>query len=247
VPRRLALILLVALAAWPPPERAAAATPHGVLRCAAHGKPRATLLLLPGGGFVMPAEPVALRARCRLFARAGFAVVAVAYPLLGCPAALRAATDEALRARRAARPVLAYGESAGGTLAEMLAVRGAVPAAVAVAGISDLTTWPRTDERYWSAVQLPTLLERQAVSPLHRIGPRPGRLLLLHSPEDETVPFAQSVRPAGRHPGCCHPSATTWMTYPPHQSSPNTSPTVSCAGLPMTVQSPGSRSAGLPA
>jgi len=200
VPRRLTLLLLVVATAASTSQQAAATAPYGVLRCAAHGPARGTLLLLPAGGFVLPADPVPFRARCRLFARAGFAVVAVAYPLLDYAAALRAATDEARRAGRSARPVLAYGESAGGTLAEMLAVRGEVPAAVAVAGISDLTAWARDDERYWSAIRLPTPLERRAASPLHRIGPRSGRLLLLHSPEDEVVPFVQSTSLAQRLP-----------------------------------------------
>jgi fermentation-respiration switch protein FrsA (DUF1100 family) len=132
-------------------------------------------------------------------------------------AAVRFATNEATRAHPADRPVFAYGESAGGTLAEMLALRGLVPAAVAVGGISDLTSWREENEPYWDAIGLPTVADRQTASPLHQHTPRRGRLLLLHSLDDETVPFEQSARLAQRFSS----TVTLGVLRGPHLTDPH--------------------------
>jgi len=197
VPRRLAFALGCLAFLTLAPQASAS---DAIVRCAAHGTARGTVLVLPAGGFVVTTSPSYRRARCRPFTTAGFDVVALAYPINDYAAALRFTTDQATRARRAGRPVMIYGESAGATLAEMLAVRGVVPAAAAVAGISDLTNWREDKQPYWDAIKLPTLLARRDASPLHQIGPHPGRLLLLHSLDDESVPFEQSARLAQRLP-----------------------------------------------
>ena len=67
----------------------------------------------------------------------------VTYPLGDLPAAVSTARAEARRLRRpfGADRVYAYGSSAGGTLAALLAGDGLVAAAVAKAPVSDLVGW----------------------------------------------------------------------------------------------------------
>jgi acetyl esterase/lipase len=192
-PRAVALLpalAIAAIAAGP-----AAARPGGAggdVRCRASGPVRGGLVLLHPGGFVLGATAHRLRTLCRPWARAGFDVVAVDLPLADVPGDLRRAraATRALRATEGRRPVLAYGESTGGTLAAWLAVRHHVDAAAAVAAPSDLLTW-QTDA-YWTDLVHLDRAGRRAASPLRRIA-RPAPLLLLHSPDDTAVPYAQSA------------------------------------------------------
>lgn len=160
---------------------------------------KADAIVILGGGFVVPGWTDT--SICRALARRGFRAVNLVYPLHDLPGAVRATRSAARRARRSRRPVVAVGLSAGGTLAELLAVRGEVDAAVAVAAPSDLLHWSPggaaaarewpNSAAYWRDVGA-SRAQRRAASPLRNVGPRPAPLLLFHSPADEVVPFAQS-------------------------------------------------------
>jgi hypothetical protein len=127
----------------------------------------------------------------------GYAVDAVAYPPWDIPGAEGDAVWMA--ASEPARPVFALGLSAGGTLAEWLAVHGYVKAAVSVAGISDLSTWgTSSDSGYWAQFNNNTgmtLAQRAAASPLEAVAgaTAPVPLLMFSSPADTVVPYQQSV------------------------------------------------------
>jgi acetyl esterase/lipase len=98
--------------------------------------PRPVLLLFPGGGFIFDIErlPYAVRAA----RRAGFEPRFVDYPENDLPRAVRAARRAARRATRHGRDVYAYGESAGGTLAGLLAQDGLVARSATYCPLADL-------------------------------------------------------------------------------------------------------------
>jgi fermentation-respiration switch protein FrsA (DUF1100 family) len=89
--------------------------------------------------------------------------------------------------------VYAYGTSAGGTLAALLAGDGLVSAAVAKAPISDLVgwRWPLSayGPDYYESIGT-TIADRFRLSPLRRPARRP--LLIVHGQGDRVVPLAMS-------------------------------------------------------
>jgi len=68
----------------------------------------------------------------------GFEPVPVEYPLANLPAAVAQVEEMARRYDASGREVFAYGESAGGTLAALLAQRGQVEASATYAQVTDL-------------------------------------------------------------------------------------------------------------
>jgi fermentation-respiration switch protein FrsA (DUF1100 family) len=111
-----------------------------------------------------------------------------------------AARSEARRlGRRYRGRVFAYGASAGGTLAALLASDGLVSAAVAKAPISDLVDWqwPLTayGPDYYDSIGASTP-DRYRLSPLRRPARRP--LLIVHGRRDRIVPPGMSRRYAGK-------------------------------------------------
>jgi dipeptidyl aminopeptidase/acylaminoacyl peptidase len=189
------------------------------LACPADRPPRAALVYVHPGAFLFGAADADLRRFCAPFARRGYETVAVDYPTrdpadtagaFSFERALRHVRRAVQHASRAGLPVVAYGESVGGTLVERLAVRGSVDAAVAVAAPSDLLSWASGNRDYWSYLGM-SRGDRRRASPLSHIGAHPSSLLLLHSPADEVVPLDQSrrladalptaklIRLAGRH------------------------------------------------
>ena len=158
------------------------------------------VVVIEGGGFVLPGW--ADVGTCRALARHGFGAVNISYPLHDLPGAVKTTMRKLRRERRHGLPVCALGESSGGRCAELAAVEGRVPAAVAVAAPSEpagLVSGRRgvgaasgaAAAAYWRDVGA-TRRERRAASPGSRIGARPSPLLLFHSPEDEVVPIAQA-------------------------------------------------------
>jgi hypothetical protein len=181
---------------------AAPAAGHDVV-CEAKSAPRATVLVLRGGYFSRgDARSSGPMRACRRFASAGLRAVSVDFPNRRYFAALDYIRTVAARERqRAGAEVLAYGESSGGTYAAWLAQEKLVSAAVAVAAPSNLVLWARHDATFWHGVMHMSLLDRRRASPV--LGPRScSRLLLLASPEDEIVPFGQSVS-LHRHLAAC--------------------------------------------
>ena len=86
--------------------------------------PKATVLVLRAGAWILGTVDNAVT-DCRYFAARGYDAVAVDYPFTYF-ASLAAARSDAAAARAKRLPVYAFGYSAGGNLAAMLAVQGNV-------------------------------------------------------------------------------------------------------------------------
>lgn len=185
---RISLALLLALA---PPVASAAPGP-GVDPAQPIGS-QPQLLLIHGGSFLFEDPKFEAETKPAAIA-AGFVPHYLNYPLDDLPGAVRAARVAAgeLKARYGPS-VYAYGSSAGGTLAALLAGNGLVAAAVAKAPPSDLVGWNWPLDAYG-----PDYYERIAAGPLARFRLSPLRrpasrpLLLVHGRNDRVVPIAQS-------------------------------------------------------
>lgn len=156
--------------------------------------PPPQLLLFHGGSFLFE-DPTFEAATAPLVEAAGFVPHYVDYPLGDLPAALTRARAEAarLRSRVGLERVYAYGSSAGGTLAALLAGEGLVAAAVAKAPPSDLVGWDWPLSTYGADYYEQVGLSEEAryrLSPLRRPERRP--LLLLQGRSDQVVPAAMS-------------------------------------------------------
>jgi len=189
--RRSTLALLAALLLTVAPAAGAAAEEVGPGRQAG---PKPHLMLLHGGSFLFDDdefEPTTREAALR----AGFIPHYTTYPLGDMPAAVLALRAEArrLRLKFGADMVYAYGSSAGGTLAALLAGDGLVGGAVAKAPVSDLITWEwpllEYGVEYYEEVAL-AYSDRYRLSPLRRPAKEP--LLLIHGAGDRVVPISQS-------------------------------------------------------
>jgi fermentation-respiration switch protein FrsA (DUF1100 family) len=151
------------------------------------------LLLIHGGSFLFE-DPLFERLTRRTAVRTGFVPHYLAYPLYDLPGAVAAARAEAreLNNRYPGR-VYAYGTSAGGTLAALLAGDGMVEAAAAKAPISDLVGWEwplgAYGSDYYERIGAGTY-DRFRLSPLRRPARRP--LLILHGRHDQVVPPGMS-------------------------------------------------------
>jgi len=156
--------------------------------------PAPQLLLFHGGSFLFE-DPTFEESTEPLAEEASFVPHYVDYPLGDLPAALTRARAEAarLRARYGVEDVYAYGSSAGGTLAALLAGEGLVAAAVAKAPPSDLVGWTWPLSTYGSDYYERIGLDEEAryrLSPLRR--PEQQPLLLLQGRADQVVPAAMS-------------------------------------------------------
>lgn len=157
-------------------------------------EPPPQLLLIHGGSFLFEDPLFEARTEAPAIA-AGFVPHYLSYPLGDLPGAVLAAREVAaqLRARFGHDDVYAYGSSAGGTLAALLAGDGLVSAAVAKAAPSDLVGWewpistfgPDYYERIGAD---PTA--RRRLSPLRRPMTRP--LLVVQGRADRIVPLGMS-------------------------------------------------------
>lgn len=162
------------------------------------GSPRlGTVLYFPGGGFVLPASDADLAQACRELGRRGLAARPLRYPLRDVPGALDSARRAASAAARGKGPVFVLGDSAGGTIAAMLAQEGRVDAAVAVAAPTNLLSWNAANTTYWQDMLHMSEADRAAASPVFAAGRHGRPLLLMHSRADELVPYAQSAELAG--------------------------------------------------
>ena len=148
---------------------------------AAAGAERPVVLLIHGGAWLFgdasDMAPIAQVAR-----EEGFRPVSVDYPL---KYPVRANLYTQRIARRWAdrgHSVFAYGESVGGTMAEVLAARCLVEAAAANSAPPDLIRWPEPDQ--------PSVFAREPLrpfSPFHLRQCNP--VLAMHSPTDGLVDF----------------------------------------------------------
>jgi pimeloyl-ACP methyl ester carboxylesterase len=156
--------------------------------------PPPQLLLIHGGSFLFDDPTFQARTEAPALA-AGFVPHYLIYPLDDLPGAVIAAREEAarLRARFGRDDVYAYGSSAGGTLAALLAGEGLVAAAVAKSAPTDLVGWTWPLSAYG-----PAYYEEIGASPetLRRLSPsrRPMRrpLLAVQGRSDQVVPLSMS-------------------------------------------------------
>ncbi len=95
------------------------------------------VLLLHAGGFLLEDES-SMSEAMTIADEAGFETAVVEYPLGDLQAAVAHVKKVARRAGRGGRKVYAYGESAGGTLAALLAERGLIRGAATYSPIADL-------------------------------------------------------------------------------------------------------------
>jgi acetyl esterase/lipase len=184
-----AAVLLACLGLALPAPASASAPPH-----LGKGHSLARHLLLIHGGSFLYEDPLFESLTRERAVAAGFVPHYLSYPLDDLTGAVVAARAEA-RKLNALYPgrVYAYGTSAGGTLAELLAGDGMVEAAVAKAPISDLVGWQWPIETYGSDYYErigATTQDRFRLSPLRRHALRP--LLIVHGRRDRIVPVAMS-------------------------------------------------------
>jgi acetyl esterase/lipase len=168
----------------------------GATIVAAHKPP--LLLLIPGGGFVERYDSMWFVAR-GLGRDEGYAVKELDYMLNNPLGAWKQIRGVARRARDNGREVYAYGESAGGNFAALLAQRGLATAASANAPPSDLTEWsfPGFPD-YWAGMRNHSLRTRQFLSPAFH--PSRSPILIQQSSTDAIVPASMNQRWAERDP-----------------------------------------------
>ncbi len=161
----------------------------------AAGSATPQLILIHGGSFLYEDTTFETLTRGRAL-QAGFVPHYLRYPLGDMPAAFQAARAEAIRLRaRYGSAVYAYGSSAGGTLAALLAGDGLVAAALAKAPVSDFLSWewPMSayGPDYFERIGLTAPAARRRLSPLRRPARRP--LLVMQGRGDRVVPVEMNM------------------------------------------------------
>lgn len=154
-------------------------------------RPVASVLVLHGGGWT-GGSAAAGHDVCSPLAAIGYRVRLVDYPLGTVPGSIAYAQGAAREEARRGKPVYAAGVSAGGSIAEYLAMRSDVDGAVAVAPLSDFIDWHEFRPRFWEDLRMTRAL-RYRWSPYHNIV-APSPLRIIHSRQDEVIPYEQSVR-----------------------------------------------------
>jgi len=173
---------------------AAVAAPAGAANSVDRAEPKTPQLLLIHGGSFLFEDPQFEALTREPALEAGFVPHYLHYPLGDLPGAVAAARAAAreIGARYPGR-VYAYGSSAGGTLAALLAGDGLVAAAVAKAPVSDLLDWqwPQTaiGPDYAARIGADSATLRR-LSPLRRPARRP--LLVVQGRDDRVVPPAMN-------------------------------------------------------
>lgn len=185
-----ALVLTLAAPASAAAPPGVGAPPPGV----GGGKSLAPHLLLIHGGSFLFEDPNFESLTRQAAIEAGFVPHYLRYPLGDLRAAVTAARAEARRlGERFPGRVYAYGASAGGTLAAILAGDGLVRAAVAKAPVSDLLEWEwplaRYGTDYYERIGTNPAIRRR-FSPLRRAALRP--LLVIQGRNDQVVPPAMN-------------------------------------------------------
>ena len=180
-----------------------------------------TVLVLHGGGFIGggpgSVEPLAADLRA-----AGYDAVAVDYRsenptgnVLGEIATVRRRVMEA----EVRGPVIAYGVSAGGTLAAALAARGEVAGAVVAGAPTNLLNWigiaaPPT-QLFWQRMGMDRNARIQA-SPYYRLNGDASPQLLLYGDVDLIVPIDQGMNYYRAARKVQTDTTFTLMTISPH-------------------------------
>lgn len=164
--------------------------------------PPSHLLLIHGGSFLYDDPDFQPRTEAAAVA-AGFVPHYVSYPLGDLPAAVLQARADAreLRQKVGVDRVYAFGASAGGTLAALLAGDGLVGAAAAKAPVTDLVGWEWPlgvyGLDYFERIAADPYA-RYRLSPLRRPASRP--LLVIQGRADRVVPLAMNEAFADKFP-----------------------------------------------
>lgn len=160
----------------------------GDLVVPARGPERGTALLFRRGAWMGGSESDMLDL-AQQFSERGWRGVSVAYPLHDVPGSYQAAAVAATAYRTASEPLVAVGESAGGTIAEWLAARARVDRAVAVAAPSDFSRWRLIHGGPWpwwpAAVGIEDELWRWSPARLYRA--RTSAPLAVYQSRDDAV------------------------------------------------------------
>ena len=157
-----------------------------------------TVLMLHGGGFI-GGSPGSVQPLADDLKAAGYNAIAVDYRsenpsgnVLGQIATVRKRVMEF----EERGPVIAYGVSAGGTLAAALAATGEVAGAVVAGGPTDLVHWiglsPLPTPQFWRRTGMSTA-DRRRASPIYRLNGIQSPQLLLYGDIDLLVPVEQGL------------------------------------------------------
>jgi acetyl esterase/lipase len=161
------------------------------------GKPPVALLI--HGGSWLHGHAPSMAIAVAIAKELGFKPVSVEYPLSDVVAANNTTRRIAKKWRDRGYPVVAFGESAGGQIATLLAVEGRVDYAVGNAPVSNLLRyWEGNEQEFWNKLGADEATRRELSPALH---PQDRPVLLLHSPNDPGVPFDLSVDYARKFPG----------------------------------------------
>ena len=189
--------------------------------CQLRPKPIASVLIVHAGGWRGGSAASTLDL-CLELSVLGYRARSVEYPLGTIPGSIEYTGAAAAQEARSGRPVYALGTSAGGTIAEYLAVRGQVDGALAIAPVSDLLAFPGLRPGWWEGLGMTPELRRRW-SPYYNIE-RPVPLRIVHSRQDEVVPHEQSMRMAAKCGAPCelvtleyggsHAASLAWQAIP---------------------------------
>lgn len=175
--------------------------------------PKRHLILLGGGGFTRY-DPNFERTMVPAASRHGFEPHYVRYRLNDFVGAVQDARAEARRLTNlyGKENVFAFGSSAGGTLALILAGEARISAAVASSALYDFNHWPWVNlywgKQYFDEIRLDAASRRQ-YSPMHR--PLRCPALAMHGTVDPVVSFFQAEDFAA-----AHQRATTQLYFGGH-------------------------------
>ncbi|HEY8002367.1 MAG: alpha/beta hydrolase [Vicinamibacteria bacterium] len=170
------------------------------------------VLMLHAGGFIFD-DPNKLATATQIATGLGFETVYVEYPLYDLRGAVMAAQSAAQRLRAEGRHVYAYGESAGGTLAALLAERHLVSAAALYSPVANLRRFaselddPETYTRLIGADRALLLRDSPGVHdsdrPILALRPRGDDAFMTEATIrwDARDPEVESVAVAGNHLG----------------------------------------------
>jgi acetyl esterase/lipase len=107
--------------------------------------PKPTVLLLHGGGFIFD-DPLQMPVASGIARELGFQPIFVDYPNFDLRGAVAAASDAARDAAQRGGSLYAYGDSAGGTLAALLAESNLVDAAATYSPVANMRRFAQSFE-----------------------------------------------------------------------------------------------------
>ena len=165
---------------------------------AAHASP--TILLLHGGGW-QGGNGSEMNGWRSDFEAHGYRTVVVVYPLGRVTRSIDYTATLARQERLRGEPVIAYGMSAGGTIASALAAEGIVDGAVNVIGPTDFTRWDSAAGAVLMLAAKMSSAEKRSASPFWRLGPRAAPQLVQCGKLDVVTPWSQCTRYVARAAG----------------------------------------------